>query len=174
MPKGETATWKTYKNEKQGYQIKYPPDLLQQSEFSCRVPVSEEEVAASQAIRFSHEFAFEYYDAKGDFHSSLTDMSVQICVVEGDHEDLASYYRGGLENPVIIAGRKGFKIEMGAEGAGAEVYYLEKEEDITLEIGFHFHTPLFDLRLKNEKEFIRLEKQRQIFDQMLSSFSFLE
>ena len=175
-PEDETANWKIYINEEQGYEIKYPADLLEQSEFSCRIPISEGEVVVgSHAIRFFHELPFEYYDLKGDFHSSLTDISVGICIVEGDYRDFASYYGDyGLQNPIIIAGRTGFKIEMGAEGEGAEVYYLEKEGGIALEITFLFHTPFFDLRLEDQKEYIPFEKQKQIFEQMLSSFRFLE
>ncbi len=175
-PEGESTNWKTYTNEEQGYEIKYPADLLEQSEFSCRIPISEKEVVVgSHAVRFFHEFPFDYYDLKGDSHSSLTDISVGICIVEGDYKDFAGYYGDyGLGNPVTIAGRKGFKIEMGAEGEGAEVYYLEKEEGIASEIAFFFHPPFFDSRLADQKEYIPFEKQKQIFAQMLSSFRFLE
>jgi len=170
----ETTDWQTYKDELYGYEIKYPPDLLQLNKFSCEIPISPEEVVAdNQAVNFSHTFPFEYGDDKGDSHSTLTDISVWICVVEGNYKDLASYYYAGLENPIVLADQRGFKVEMGARGAGAEVYYLEKDINSTLVISFYYTRPVFQAGLEAEEDYIPYEEQKEIFNHILSTFRFI-
>jgi len=186
--KNETAGWQTHKNQEYGFEIKYPSAFLEKGEFSCKIPVSGGEIVADdQAIRFYHTFYFEICfdpDCEDKIESDM-DIGFEICRVEGEYKKIAEGFydvwkgesREIPPHPIIIAGQNG----MGMEGLigkrayqRANHYFLEKDENTAIVLRFYYHEMEFRPELKTAEENILFDQQKEIFNQMLSTFRFIE
>ncbi|MFZ2979326.1 MAG: hypothetical protein WA057_06710 [Candidatus Magasanikiibacteriota bacterium] len=160
--------WSTYYNTNYNFTIKYPSEIFKQDNFSCVIPVSEgKNITDDSAVVFKHTFPFEWSDDADNSQQEMTDMSIELCVVDGNYQDLVNYYDS--LTPVTVDKHEAIKIEMGAEGAGVELYYFPLDNNKSLIIDYHYISSFIDQRLTEEKQYITIEKQKEILRQMLES-----
>lgn len=154
------------------FEFNYDQNVFEKENYDCQIPVSEEtDVTDPDAVRLKHSFAFPWTDGRGDKHAELTDMSVSFCLIEGNYNELASYYYG-TPTAITVNGRPAQKIEMGAEGAGANQYYIWMSEETTLVVSHGYVTPFFDSALSGDSRYITMGKQEQLFATIMASLTF--
>ncbi|KKR06811.1 MAG: hypothetical protein UT32_C0016G0033 [Parcubacteria group bacterium GW2011_GWC2_39_14] len=154
------------------FKFDYDLNVFEKENYACQIPVSEKTyVTDSNAVRLKHSFAFPWADGRGDKHTELTDMSVGFCLVEGNYKKLSSYYYG-TPTTITVNGRPAQKIEMGAEGTGANQYYIWMSDETTLVVSHGYVTPFLDAALSEDSRYIPMEQQKQVFEDILISLTF--
>jgi len=174
----KVGKWKVYRDGERGYEIKYPSALLQQSEFSCLIPIGKETVRDNQAIRFTHTFLFEVFGSPSNM-----DVGVEICVVEGNYQDVAEGFHNVWASetdklsPTIWNGIPAMRTE-GIVGRRAyqraDHVFFEKDKNSTVVLSVYYQVMDFVPKLKTAKEYILFDKQKMIFQEMSFTFRFLE
>lgn len=154
------------------FKFDYDLNVFEKENYVCQIPVSEKtNVTDPDAVRLKHSFAFPWTDGRGDKHAELTDMSVSFCLVEGNYKELASYYYG-TPTTTTVNGRPAQKIEMGAEGTGANEYYIWINDDRTLVVSHGYFTPFFDPALSEDSRYLPMKRQEQLLEDILLSLTF--
>ena len=154
------------------FKFNYDQNVFKKENYDCQIPVSEKtNVTDPDAVRLKHSFAFPWTDGRGDNHAEITDMSISFCLVEENYNELASYYYG-TPTATTVNGRPMQKIEMGAEGAGANKYYIWMSENTTLVVSHGYVTPFFDSALSEDSRYIPMEKQEQLLTAIIASLTF--
>lgn len=184
----ETADWKTYRNEEYGFEIKYPEDVIKLTE-------------RNEGIALSHSISFEHPDPcdfKGDapVRKELTDFGIGIGVINKNLRETIiaresdSFVSGFLLDnklkiePGFIDGfnlgsLKGYRITSGMEGCGNYTYYIPLDSKNTLLVTRGFITELSPI-ISDYQKYLQLpgiitpEKEEKLFNQILSTFRFLE
>jgi hypothetical protein len=154
------------------FEFDYDQNIFEKENYVCQISVSETtNITDSKAIRLKHSFAFPWTDGRGDKHTELTDISVSFCLVEGNYKELASYYYG-TPTATTVNGRPTQKIEMGAEGAGANEYYIWMDDNTTLVVSHGYVTPFFDSALSEDTRYIPMNQQEHLLKNILTSLAF--
>ncbi len=127
----DTQDWKTYRNEKYGFEFMYPLVLSVKQE--------------GDKITLSHSIAYKHSnpcDFKGDAPplEKFSDFHISFKVVNKNLKEFvqSSSYPGWdyvSKNPFTLDSWNGFKIMTGVEGCGANEYYLTISPSKTLVIG---------------------------------------
>ncbi len=147
LPKDETADWKTYRNEEYGFEIKYPKD------WNCAKDMVRSSVSSPPKMVFCSP---KFYDPKGGCKtkrtehvtSTLGEIRLFVFKTKGEKE---KYCYGDIELKII----NGIRIEVCNDGADA---FWENASG-----SYYYH-------LYRNRE----EQYREIFNQMLSTFRFIE
>jgi len=164
----ETANWKTYTNTKLGYSFQYPEKLYLDTP------------TITDSVFLSHQIPFENRDGgcdmKGDAELSktLTDFGMSISIVSGTKNPP---YVDGNYSKGILNGKWAY---MGAEGCGQTNYYFPISDNRTLVVEeaqvqmlSGSATPETRAKLLAVPGVISNEESKTIFDQILSTFKFL-
>lgn len=162
----KTKNWKTYRNEKLGYQINYPDKL--------------ELVEEGNKVVFKHNIP---YQNSGDcdmlggtqVFEELEDFKVSL---ELKSEKASNTYKDGV---IQVGELDGQWIYEGAEGCGDYVYYFPLEGGNTLIVRRAAIQALSGISTSwNRKEILNSpgviapEESNELFDQILSTFEFIE
>ena len=183
-----TADWNVYKNEKQGYELRYPAGLIAVSE-------------ADPRIIMTHSIPLEHPDPcdfRGDAPSlnTLTDFEVSIevvsrslkeTIVANESDYLVSNFlvddRLRIEPDFIdeasIGSLTGYRITSGVEGCGEYTYYFPLAPRKVLVVKRSFITELKPI-IANYQEYLKLpgviapDEEEKLFNRILSTFRFSE
>ena len=137
--------WETFRSEEHGFEIKYPSDRLPQSNFVYNHPDGSED---KNAVRF--------------WQSGIQDMYVYFCLLDGNYKDEGVSMKAAISE--IIGGHKALTSKFDMKGGGRKLYFLEKDKNSTL---------MIDTFWTYDENF-SYDKKEKIFNQMLSTFKFIE
>lgn len=167
--KNKTADWKTYINEKYGYEIKYPEDAFKLSESSCTIPVSnKQDIKDENVLTLSHEVSLKL--------EKKIDLQVKVCNVSGNYKELANYYSSS--EPVKIGPYDAYLAEAAyvsetiGENAFFKYYYINVDDNKTMVIffsGLNFYRSNIPGNNMLEGAFSEPQKTKMIND-ILSTF----
>lgn len=150
IPKDQTANWKTYRNEEYGFEIKYPKDAN----------IRESNALLTVNLPFTSRTNLR----EKTFSMWVEPKTSQFCINARD-----SAY-----NPVIITiggveFLKGIDTTGGTETTARTLYYSTIKED-------NCYIPIFSLAADKYTSLpsFNLNQESEIFNQMLSTFKFLE
>mgnify|MGYP000400851006 CR=1 FL=1 len=155
----ETANWKTYKNEKYGYEIKYPADWYL-NEWPDKHAVgfrtySPDEMPQIDDSLINIEIEQEY--------SSIDDWINEFKTTT--EEGMESWGMNFFQEEIMIGNEKGYKIGFVGEENGQKAYLF-------VSIVLYRDGNVFIFQQSSPIECQRLECK--IFNQMLSTFKFIE
>jgi len=164
--KDETADWQAYKNGEYGFEIKYPPDFILQDYKSyvtfCGGDVAE--FCGIQGAAYHPEiylFILEKADARKDLYSFVFgdgNLPEQNYWPFGKHPDTTDCQ----VVPIVVASTSGKLWDCNyGTGFGAFKAFWERQED---EYFYYMGVSLYD----------KHPQQKDIFNQILSTFRFLE
>jgi len=158
-----TADWKTYKNEKSGFEFQYPENL--------KLSESNGKVTLSHSIPYENRGECDM-TADGKTYSTLTDFKLSF---EKRTGNLTFEYTDGEYNQ---GGLKGSMQYTGAEGCGELIYYFPVG-DSTLVVKRDAIQATSGISTVWEREkilaisgAISKEESQRIFDKILSTFKF--
>jgi len=169
----EVEGWKTYRNEKYGFEVKYPEDWRIEEHGTKRGVVLDKTIESSN-------FKYKAIYKGGDFPSEVivSGFRVEIYLSEFDQrliqtlDSLKDYYAKAspyFENQdTEVAGQKAFYRlnSSGLEGAVSriEIYFIHPQKFESDVLYFKFDI------MSSAKESI---SARRVFDQILSTFKFI-
>ncbi len=162
----ETANWQTYRNEGWGFEVKYPEMLFQ---------LSVNEAKLSHTLKDFHTYSERDGSDLGLAQDIVVEFLQDSTKCDEIDDDESSYSLRNIAVDFSIDEIMGRQYETGAEGAGV-IYYCvqnEYEENIFL-IKRWFLREAYSLDLKKQDDFISNERQKEIFDQILSTFKFID
>lgn len=159
--------WKTYTNEKYGYEFKYPQNL--------------KIIEKDGAVTLNHSIP---YDNNGDcdmmagkFSKYLNDFNVSFEIKTSEEVELPSYFDGNYQSGIL----SGKWYWAGAEGCGPNIYYFPLQEDKTLVItqdtlqAFSGISTMWDTdKILNSPGVITQKEYDKLFSQILSTFKFTD
>jgi len=194
-PEDETADWKTYsyKNDKKEYEFefKYPDIITISRDYGLWIDMV-------HSVPFEHD---DPCDFKGDASplEKLIDFKITIYVIERnlieamcsapyDYEvDCSSYIIDnevkpdpGYVDEIAINSLHGYRITTGVEGCGRYEYYFSLNPEVTLVIWRSFIAEFNPAATTLAEEYLKIpgiitpEKEEELFNQMLSTFKFIE
>lgn len=188
VTQGEIVEWNIYKNEKQGYELRYPKGIIATSEAGPRITMT-------HAIPLEHQ---DPCDFKGDapLLKTLTDFKVSLEVVNqslretiiaNESDFLVSNFlvddkltiAPDFIDAVNIGQLTGYRITSGVEGCGEYTYYFPLGPGNVLVVKRSFITELKPI-IVNYQEYLRLpgvispDEEEKLFNRILSTFRFLQ
>lgn len=188
VTKDETANWNIYRNQSQGYELRYPKETITVSEAVARATMI-------HSIPLEHP---DPCDFRGDAPplKTLTDFEVSIevvsrslreAVIANESDYLVSGFlvddRLRIEpdfiDEVSIGSLKGYRITMGVEGCGEYTYYFSVTPRNVLIVKRSF-IPEFKPIIANYEEYLKLpgaispDEEEKLFNEILATFRFSE
>jgi hypothetical protein len=167
LSENEVADWEIYRNKLLGFEIKYPASLFKI-------------ISKNGAIVFYHSFPFKYFTERGELLTELWDTTISFSVERTNFNSAIKNrfslypegeYGGG---PITIANRQAWWGTMGAEGITTYYYFIKISETETFIIKRDSIWEAYDQRLSQERDFVPGNKQRAVFELMLSTFKFID
>jgi hypothetical protein len=176
--------WKTYTNDNYGYEIQYPSNLLGITKEDCKInAIGEDGSLLSLIDDDAVQFAYEIYIPGNESFAMASVMGIifEICRVDGDYRSLVSYAEpreGGDDSSIKIKiGKSNGILVPGVVGVyqRTDSYFLEDADNTTLILRFSYDPGASgDVPyLKNWREKFLFENQKNIFNQMLSTFKLI-
>ncbi len=163
----EAADWKTYADTQNGFEFQYPEKL------SLSV--------SGGAINLSHSIPFKNYDGgcdmkgEAELSETLNDFDLSIKIIS--NQPIPAYFDGAYSMGVL----SGNWVYMGVEGCGKVSYYFPISENRTLVVEQAQIQMLSDVVVPERRAqilavpgVISPEESKLIFDQVLSTFKFIE
>ena len=159
-PTDETADWKTYKNEEYGFEIKYPYstkigdiDIIGGREVWMQLPFSPGETKLSAKILHIRMVTTQFNNGVEQSATCIDALDTQQVIINGidfNKNDISSQF-GGTQSASVaieyctIKGNKAFKL--------------------VTELRYSRYSQLSDFSI---------EKESEVFDQILSTFRFID
>ncbi|MSU55526.1 MAG: hypothetical protein EXS46_03265 [Candidatus Taylorbacteria bacterium] len=169
----ETTSWKTYHNEKYGFEFKYLPFVSVQQDL--------ETTTLSHSVAYRHPSPCDF---KGDapLLERLYDLSIKFRVVNKNPKEYIQSvgwpdWDYVSKNPYEMGAFSGYKIVSGIEGCGESIYYFTLSPTKTLVINRSFITELsssdgeYQTHLKLPG-IILPSQEEEFFNSILASFKF--
>jgi hypothetical protein len=150
----------TYKNDTLGFEVKYPSDIFK--------------LDAANATLTHTLKNFHKYSLKDGSDLGLAEDIKIVFKRDISECDNADNTIEEIAEPFVSGDLKGLKYEMGAEGEGVVFYCFRSDEgeNIFL-IARYFLSEAWSTELPKQADFIPLQKQAEIFDNILASFKLI-
>lgn len=160
QPENETANWKTYINEEHGYEIKYP-----ESWFVYEIEIYEKQNLPVVYFQPEEEAEILYEKYPGIMMAGPHSLAASIIVFDNPSnltlkEWVAEEAGSKNQKEVIVGGETGIEVKF----SGLPYVYIVKESKI-----YRFASGIPRSKKKDE-----IKDEIEIFNQMLSTFRFLE
>ncbi len=184
VAKDETANWNVYRNQSQGYELRYPKETITISEMGARATMI-------HSIPFEHP---DPCDFRGDAAplTTLTDFEVSLevvsqslreAIVANESDYLVSEFlvddrlriEPGFIDEVSVGSLQGYRITSGVEGCGEYTYYFPLTARKVLIVKRSF-IPEFNPIIINYEEYLRLpgiippDREEELSNSILSTF----
>lgn len=163
--KDETADWKTYRNEKYGFEVKYPDNILQ---------LDSNKSTISHTLKNFHKYSEKDRSDLG----LASDISIVFKKEESTDKgcDYLEQILGIKSNGILFQSKNvsGIKYESGAEGEGVFDYCIKNNEGRNIFwIRRYFLKESYSTELPKQPDYIPSKEQERIFNQILSTFKFI-
>lgn len=161
----------TYANEQFGFSVDYPADFEMVDDSVVIAPNYEERIPATSFVR---KIPIEYCDLSDlpeGCKPYTENPKIVVSVVGGSVDGLVAEWTElfGAPNVVLDGGRSFSMWSQGAEGEGMNYYFTELSADLTLLLAYRYLDENTLILYKEAPDFWSLDKQKEVFDQVLSS-----
>ena len=159
----ETDNWKIYRNEEYGFEVKYPEDwFIKANDDIYIVPLN------LQIAKENGEPIFENVVNLIENHALISISSIEF-YEDKTVEEIAIIFRGekSLKESIFIGGKETYKVTLEKKGDNGQI-----SKDTTI-------ISVFLENLKNKRLLFQIESAsmgnyQEIFNQILSTFKFIE
>ena len=153
-------TNETYRNVNLGFEVKYPSDIFKLD-------------AANATLTHTLKNFHKYSLRDGEDLGLAEDIKI-VFKKDISECDNADNTVEEIAEPFVSGSLRGLKYEIGAEGEGVIFYCFRDDagENIFM-IARYFLSEVWSTELPGQADFIPLEKQAEIFDNVLASFKLL-
>ena len=160
-PVDETANWESYRNEGYGFEIRYPGDIFQ---------LDEKGATLSHTLRSFHK----YSSKDGSDLGLAEDITIVFRKEIDECEDMEKSLKD-IALPFKSGDIKGLEYETGAEGEGVVYYCVRDDENKNIFlIERWFLSEAYAIELQKQDDYLSSRKQEEVFNQILSTFKFIE
>lgn len=150
----------TYRNDAFGFEAKYPSDIF---------------VLNATNMTLTHTLKnFHKYSLKDGADLGLAEDIKIVFKKDISECDNADNTIEEIAEPFVSGSLKGLKYEMGAEGEGVVFYCFRSDEGENIfMIARYFLSEAWSTELPKQADFIPLQKQAEIFDNVLAGFKLI-
>ncbi len=154
--------WSAYRNEKEGFEIQYPADILQ---------LSKAQNTLSHTLENFHKYSLK----DGSDLGLAKDISLTFKKDAQQCDEMAQGILKDSGQVFKLKNIQGLKYEMGAEGEGIIFYCAQnqnKKNIFLIERNFLLET--YSTELPKQKDFLNNTQQENLTNQILTTFNFIK
>lgn len=138
-PKSSGSNWRTYRNEEYGFKIQYPQDIFDLVKITKSLPpdykVNYDGVKLISLARASKLGKQECtYGGSGIISVCKAELEggIEFIPINNSIQNLTSTIKNSSKTTVVIGKKQSIKYSIGAEGEGADYYYIPLNSNRTL------------------------------------------
>ncbi len=168
------ASMRTFNRSKEGYSLQYPTNVFTpQYGSDVFLPYSNANATAITAIELAHMVNTEYCALSGECTPTTTNMKFSIANLDDQSFAKLKKTKSGTEFVAQTYGtNKALVLAQGAEGEGAEYYFIENPNGGVLMMSYFYINENIVNKYKTVKGFIPYAQQTHIIEDIVKSIKF--